>query len=275
MNFKNYIKVGSLVTTIGLAITACAPTQSTSEVTAAFKMTSSTSAATVATNSSLWSIFLNKASAYVPTSLQDSSGAPITLTQAWTVVKEIQFKSAETEGAEDSEIEVEFTGPYVVDLLSNTPLTIDTQLIAEKEIRRIKMKLHKVEILPDGSPAELLNNSIFIQGTIGGNNFTILMDDSTEIQIGGPNGFQPSENSQLLVEIQLANVFKQINMSTVTNNESITSASRHSGTNLCASIDSSANDIYTCIRKGLEKHANFGKDIDGDNHLSTNDSSVE
>ncbi len=278
MTFNKYIKNVSIAATTGFLITGCSTKNSpTAQVSSGFKMTGASSAATVAKNQkpSLFNLLINQALALVPSSLQDSSGLPIVLSQAWTVVKEVEFKSEEVNGVEDSEIEIEFQGPYVVDLLATTPLVLDTQLIAEKAIKRIKMKLHKVETLPSGAPAGLLNNSIFVVGTVGANNFTFQLDDSTEIQIAGPASFQPSENSELLVQVQLANIFKQINMSTVTNNEVISAASRHSGVNLCSSIDASASDIYTCVRKGLEKHANFGKDNDGDDDLDSNDSSVK
>lgn len=278
MKYKNCLKNLTITIATGTLVTACSPKNNQAQVTSSFKMTGSSAAATVAKNErpqSIWGLLLNKAYALIPSSLQDSSGLPITLNQAWTVVKEIEFKSEESAGAEDSEVEVEFQGPYVVDLLSTTPMVLDTQQISEKAIKRIKMKLHKAESLPAGAPAGLINNSIFLSGVVGSNNFTFQLDDSTELQIAGPNSFQPSANSELLVEIQLANIFKQINMSTVTNNEVISSAHRHSGSNLCNGIDPSANDIYTCVRKGLEKHANFGQDNDGDDDLDSNDSKVE
>lgn len=278
MKVKNYLSKLSLVASVSMALTSCSPKAGTTpQVSSSFKMTGSSAAATVAKmeHQNIWSLLMNKAYALMPSSLVDSTGFSITLSEAWIVVKEIEFKSEETAGIEDSEIEIEFQGPYVVDLLSNTPLTLDTQLIAQKAIRRIKMKLHKAETLPIGSPAGLINNSIYISGVVGGNNFTLQLDDSTEIQIAGPNGFEPSENSELMVEIQLANILKQINMSSVTNGEVISSAARHPGANLCDSIDLSAGDIYTCMRKGLEKHANFGSDVDGDDDLDSADSDVK
>lgn len=278
MYVKKYLSKLSLVASVSIALTSCSPkATSTAQVSSSFKMTGSGSAATVAKAQpqGLWSLLINKAYALIPSSLVDSTGLPITLSQAWTVVKEVEFKSEETAGAEDSEIEVEFQGPYVVDLLSNTPLNLDTQLISQKAIKRIKMKLHAIETLPSGSPAELLHNSVYIAGTVGTNNFSFQLDDSTEIQIAGPNSFVPGENSELMVEIQLANVLKQINMSSVTNNEAISSSNRHPGSNLCNSIDASAGDIYTCVRKGLEKHSNFGADSDGDDDLDSADDDVK
>ncbi len=279
MNLKNCFKSLTIGLTSASLVVGCSPNTKASvpQVSAGFKMTGSSSAATVAKNSpkNFWGLLLNQAYAFVPASLVDSTGLSISLSQAWTVIKEIEFKSDENQGLEDSEIEVEFKGPYVVDLLSNTPLVLDTQLISEKAIRRIKMKLHKAETIPASAPAGLVNNSIYIVGTVGTNNFTFQLDDSTEIQIAGPKSFLPSENSELLVQIQLANIFKQINMSSIINNEVISAANRHAGSNLCPAIDASANDIYTCMRKGLETRANFGKDEDGDDDLDSNDSTVE
>lgn len=279
MKIKNYMKLLSIGLTSATLFVACSATNngSATQVTSSFKMTGSASAATVAkqTPKGILSYLMSSAYALVPSTLVDSTGLTISLTEAWTVVKEVEFKSEETAGVEDSEVEVEFQGPYVVDLLSNAPMVLDTQAIAEKSIRRIKMKLHKADSLPSGAPAGLINNSIYIAGAVGGNNFTFQLDDSTELQIAGPNGFLPGENSELLVEIQLANIFKQIDLSGISNNEVIDSSNRHSGLNLCPSIDASANDIYTCVRKGLETHANFGEDLDGDDDLDSSDHEVE
>lgn len=279
MNLNKSLK-SLMVMTIGASyIASCAVKKNdATQVTSSFKMTGSGSAATIATlhKPSKWNALINTAYALVPSSLVDSTGATINLSSAWTVIKEVEFKSEELAGAEDSESEVEFRGPYFVNLLSNTPLTLDTQLITQKNIKRIKMKLEATQsTLPIDAPAGLANNSIYLAGTIGGNSFTFQLDDGTEIQIAGPNSFQPSENSELLVEIQLANIFKQINMSTITNNEIINHNNRHSGSNLCTSIDPSANDLYTCIRKGLEKHANFGLDRNGDDTLESTEDKVK
>ena len=134
------------------------------------------------------------------------------------------------------------------------------------------MKLHKTEgTAPAAAPVGIDGNSIYVNGAVGANNFTVQMDDNTEFEIGGPTAVSASNGGDLLVQINLADVFKQIDLSGVTNNEVISSSSRHSGSNLCASIDASANDIYTCIRKGLEKHADFGEDRNGDDSLESGD----
>lgn len=273
-------KLTSLValTASATLIGCAAKNSSTAQVTSSLKMTGSSSTATVALNKkpSLWNLLLNTAYALVPSSIVDSTGAVVTLTSAWTVIKEIEFKSEEVAGAEDSQSEIAFKGPYFVNLLSNTPVVLDTQLINQKSIKRIKMKLEATQAaVPAGAPAGLSNNSIYIAGSVGANNFVFQLDDGSEIQIAGPNSFQPGENSELLVEIQIANIFKQINLSTVTNNEVISHNNRHAGASLCPSIDASAADLYTCLRKGLETHSDFGVDKNGDDSLDNRDDRVK
>lgn len=279
MKTKNKTIKKALALALGVSLAGCAASDSAPLVASSFKMTGSGTAATVARNEkpkSIWGLFMSKAFALVPTSIVDSTGAGVTLTSAWTVIKEIEFKSDEAEGSEDDEMEVEFKGPYFVDLLSNAPIVLDTQQIAQKSIRRIKMKLEASHSsLPAGAPAELANNSIYFAGTVGGKNFKFALDDGTEIQIAGPNSFQPSENSNILVEVQIANIFKQIDLTSLVNNEVIDHNNRHAGANLCPLIDGSANDLYTCFRKGLEKYADFGADRNDDDSLDSGDDHVK
>lgn len=279
MRNKNIDKV--LALGLGLTLAGCAAKNSSAPmVQSSLKMTGASSAATVANHQSpksMWGLLFKNAYAFVPSSMVDSTGAVVSLASAWTVIKEIEFKSEEgAGGSEDLESEVEFKGPYFVDLLSNTPVSLDTQMVTQKNIRRIKMKLEATHAaLPAGAPAELSSNSIYFAGSVGGNSFKVQLDDGTEVQIAGPNSFRPSSNSEILVEFQIANIFKQINLSSVTNGEVISHSNRHVGSNLCASIDASAGDLYTCFRKGLEKHADFGVDRNGDDSLDNRDDHVK
>ena len=247
-------------------------------VNASFKMTGSNSAATVANlQKPNWlDLLMPKAFALTPSVVIDASGSTVNLSQVFVVIKSIEFEAEESDvaGEVDGD-EVEFQGPYVVDLLTNSPLVLDTQTITSKAIKRIKMQFHKAETLPASAPTLLQNHSILIQGSVGGRSFTYLADDSTEIQIAGPSSFVPSEGSQVLVELQLANMFKQINLASVTNGATISAGSRFAGTNLCPLIDSSAQDLYTCFRKALEKHADAGDDRDGNGDLGDIEDSVK
>ena len=273
MKCSSKVKIASALT-VAAMYSACQPAATSAAlVSSSLKMTGAAKAATVAQHSpkGILGLLLNQAFAFVSPSIVDSNAVSINLTNAWVVIKEIEFEAAEIKEANEVDgSEVSFKGPYYADLLSNSPLVLDTQSIPAAPYKRIKMKLHSSSAtLPSGIPLQLTNNSIFLQGTVGVNNFTLQLDDSTELSIAGANPVVPADGVSLLIEVNLANIFKQINMSTVANNEIIDSSNRHAGTNLCPSIDASANDLYTCIRKGLQTHANFGDDSDGNDDLGS------
>lgn len=274
--FKNLL-IKQIVGAVSIAaISSCAAKQDTAaQVAANFAMTGSAKTATVAQNKKLWSLLLPSAYAFVSPSIVDAMNNPITLSSAWVSIKEVEFEAEEIAGANEVDgNEVSFRGPYFVDLLSTDPLNLDTQSIPAASYHRIKMKFHASGgTLPASAPAQLASNSVVIAGQVNANNFEFRLDDGTEINIGGPSPVVPADGSRLLVEINLADVFKQIDMSTVTNNEIISASNRHATT--CPQIDASAQDIYTCVRKALEKRANFGKDTDGNGDLSGSEDAVK
>ncbi len=272
MYTKELIKTTTMLA-FALSFAGCQPRASTSQVTSSIAMTGSSKAATVAKGKGLINLFLQQAYAFISPSMVDKNGTAVNLSNAWVSIKEIEFEAEEVHGAAEVDgNEIAFKGPYYVDLLSSSPVAFDTQPIAAVSYKRIKMKFHaSSSALPAGVPTELTNNSIYLRGTIGANNFLFQLDDSTEVNIGGANPLVPAEGSALLVEVNLANVFKQIDMSTVANNETISSSARHARSNLCVAIDPSANDLYTCIRKGLEAQADFGEDKDGNHDLDVNE----
>jgi len=255
------------------------PASSGGKVSTSLKITASNKSVTVAINKpSIFDLFMTRALALTPATIVDSTGASINLTSSWIVVKEVEFVATETAGSGEVDgAEVSFNGPFFVNLLSNSPVTLGTGAVSSAGFQRMKMKLEAAggSSLPSGAPSALSSNSIYITGTVGANNFTYQSDDGTEYQIGGPSQVAPKDGGQILLEINFSNIFKQINMSGVTNNEVISSASRHTGASLCPSIDASAGDIYTCIRKGLEKHADVGEDDDGSSTLDADESKVK
>lgn len=266
---------------IGLALggAGCAADKpaATSSVTTGFKMTSSSSATTVAKTKrpSLLNALLPKAIALNPPSMADSGGLPITLTSAWMSIEQIEFEQSEVRGSGEVDgSESEFKGPYAVDLLLSSPLSLDIKSIPALPFKRIKMKLHKAESSLAGIPSQLISNSIYLSGTVGGNQFTYQSPDTVEFEIGGSKPVIPKSGIDLLVSINIANVFKQINMASVPNGATISPTNRYPGTSLCPSIDTSANDIYSCVRGALQKHANFGGDKAGNGNLDASDEKV-
>lgn len=271
-----FVNVKALLA-IGLTgiILGCDSNREVPQVTTSLVMTGSASAATVAKTNffyKLLDMILPSSYAFAPTSIVDSTGATVTLNEAWIMIEEIEFEIEEVADAdEDDGLEIEFQGPYAVDLLSVAPVPLDSQLIPQLPYKRIKMKLHQAENAVAGAPAGLLNNSIYFSGTVGANAFTYASDDTTEFEIGGSNPVLPADGSSVLVQIQLANVIKQIDLSGLPNGAAVTSSNRYAGANLCPSIDASANDVYTCVRNGLKAHADWGCDLDGDDDLDQDD----
>lgn len=271
---KSLVLKATAIYAAATILASCQPkTAANSMVSSSIAMTGSAKAATVAQQQktkNLLGLFLNQAYAFISPSMVDKNGGAVNLTTAWVSIKEIEFEAAETKGANEVDgSEISFSGPYYVDLLSNSPSALDTQAIPANDYRRIKMKLHASGgTLPTGVPTQLSSNSIYLVGSASGTNFSFELDDSTELNIGGANPILPKDGGSLLVEINLANIFKQIDLSGITSNELVNHSNRHAGINLCPSIDASAADLYTCIRKGLEVHADFGEDSDSNHDLA-------
>jgi len=223
----------------------------------------------------LFSLFIPTAVALTPPLLVDSTGQTVNLNEAWVVIKEIEFEANEVadSGEQDGE-EVEFEGPYFVDLLSDSPVSFGDAVIPANGIRRIKMKLHEAESLPAGAPLDLNSKSIYFSGSVNGVNFSYAADDSTELEIGGPNPILPSSAKDMLVVIRIADLFKKINLSSIISPTDIHAGNRVNIAGACPLIDASANDLYTCFRKGLSTEGNFGND-DGDKDLGPEDETVD
>lgn len=271
---KNVLK--TVIAGVATISMGCAKNSDTPTVTTSLVMTGSGQASTLAKYKIQhpWlSMFMPSAVALTPPALVDSQNATVNLTKAWIVIKEIEFKATETADAAES-ADVEFQGPYYVDLLSAAPSSLGSAEVPAATYRRIKMKLEKGATLPADAPAGLSGNSIYLEGTVAGNQFTYVSDDGTEFQIGGAGGMDLSSNANLLVAIKVSDLFKMIDLSSVTNGMAISSTNRVAGSNLCPLIDASAADLYTCFRKGLEKAGKFGKDDDGDHEMEAGEDEV-
>lgn len=281
MNGLRVLKVVAVSTAI-LTTLACSEdpnkTASLNTVATSLVITASSQAATVARyKPKLIDLIMPRAIALPAPSMVDASGATINLSSGWMVLKDIEFKLNETadvgEAAEGDELS--FRGPYVVDLLSANPQPVESKNIAAASIRRIKFKLHEMENLPAGSPAELTGNSLYFSGTVAGVAFSFASRDGAEINVGGPTGVTPDANSDLLMAIQLASLIKKIDLSGITVATNISDSNRVAGTNLCPTIDVSANDLYTCFRKGIEQESKFGIDSDKSHEIEETENEVE
>ena len=241
--------------------------------------TGSASVATVAKNmfQKLLLTVLPRAQALPPpATMVDAVGNTVVLNQAWYSIGEIEFKYEETAGGGETDGDsVEFAGPYSIDLFSSTPTVFASGYISTDQIRRLKFKLKKTLVLPTGAPADFMNRSLYLSGTVNGHTLVYYTEEETQAEVAGPNLVNALNNSDLLMEFKTANLIKRIDLSAVTANVIINEGNRIPATNPCPNIEPSANDLYTCFRKGLEKESNFGRDEDGDNQLDLSEESVD
>ena len=197
--------------------------------------------------------------------LKDSNASAIVLSDAWIRIKEIEFKSEESEDdtaeSETEESEVKFEGPYIVDLLSASPSPIDTSTLSATAYRRIKFKLDHEGDLAESDPVELQDNSVFLAGTIAERNFSYTSTDGEKFEVSGPNGVTPDVDGLLMV-IRFADTFSKIDMSSVADGTAISQDNRVAVSDPCPLIEDGLQDIYTCIRKGIEQSSEFGKDCE-------------
>ena len=241
------------------------------------KINGSSNNATIARNQ-LWQKiidFLIPVAVAGPSSISDSGSLPITLTHFWTTMGEIEFEMQET--AESTEIDgddIEFAGPFTSDMLLTNVDPIGSAALNISSLRRIKAKLKQTTTLPSGAPPALLNNSIYISGTVSGVAFTFSTTEESEFEVGGPNAVNAITGSELLLQLQIANFFRRIDMSSIITPTDISEGTPVLATNPCPNIDASAADLYTCFRKGLETESNFGAD-NGDDELDENDDLVK
>ncbi len=268
------LKIGALIALSSCAKIPAELATSVPMVATPVVFTSSAKAAGVAYNKpSFMSLLLNKAVAFAPASLRDSNSAAVTLNQAWVAVKTIKFKQAEIAAAgEDNS--VKFVGPYFVDLLSAMPNPIDTQSLPAGSYRRIEFVLHAGATVPTGVPAQLVGNSIYLNGAVNGFSFSYTSTDGAQIIIAGPKGLPLDGSSDILISVRLADIFSKINMAAINANVAITQANRLPAANPCPLIDASAADIYTCIRRGLELKSQMGRDANHSGELDATEIEV-
>lgn len=221
-----------------------------------------------------FSLIVPSAIALTPPPLEDSTGTSVQLNEAWIVLKKIQFKwTSDNENTTYSDDSANYKGPFFIDLLSDTPVQLGKISVPEKGVTGLKMLLHKDNNLPQNVPSPLRGNSIYLAGSVNGHQFTYVADDTTDFSITGSNAVVPENGKDFVVALRLADLFKKIDLSSITTDVTISSSSRFSASNPCPEIHPTAGDLYACFKMGLNKEAKLGKD-DGDHDLDSNDESV-
>ncbi len=242
-----------------------------------FSMAGSSAPKTIALNNvklPLLGGLFRQAVALPPPVLKDSTDAAISLNEAWISVKKVEFKSTEVPGAgEVSGDSVSFETPTAINLIAST-LQSFGQARVGASLRRVKMQLHNVAGRPSGAPLGLEGKSIYWTGTVGAvgmlpaRSFTFSSTEGYEYELAGPNGVALTENSNVLLSIQIANLFRKIDMAAVPDGYVINQDTKAPGGVPCPQINASATDVYTCLKDGLKSESNLGKDEANDGELA-------
>lgn len=244
-----------------------------------FNVTSSSQTATVAfyhkVLQRLSEFWAPTALASTPPSMVDATGKTVLLSQFWITINQIEFEATQNRSSDEVDgANVEFLGPYSVDMLAAVPQSIGQKTLNINGVRRIKLSLSATIQMPASAPSGLSGNSIFIAGSVNGHAFTFSTSDESEVEIGGPNLVQIPDHSDVVWQLQSANLIKQIDLSSITANTDISPSNRVNATNPCPAIDSSATDLYTCFRRGFETESNLGVSKDGSGDLGPNDEKI-
>ena len=192
----------------------------------------------------------------------DGGGNPVELTDFRFAVHEIEFEKE----VNDVEVrEVEFHGPYILDLLDESgPLkqTIGDTEIPADTYTGIEMEIHKAVNL--GADHPLKDRSIYLAGRVdrgaGWETFEMHHDAEEEFYLNGGNPITVTEGTtgnDLIVDIKLASIFDNIDLGTANLSEAISNYSN----------DPVNRSLALTLKNNIKAAADFGKDEDGDSSL--------
>ena len=128
-------------------------------------------------------------------------------------IRDVIFKTDldDTTGVDDS-TEVDFRGPYQLDLIKGGDAliaTIGTTDIPNGTYKELRFKFHKDESLPSSNP--LYDRSIFIGGTIDGTPFEMWHDTSENLDVGSSTWIVVNNNQvNITVSFQIDQFFNSI-----------------------------------------------------------------
>lgn len=195
------------------------------------------------------------------------------LTQAQIALEGIKFK----QGKEDAEERETFSGPYAVDLLSNSTIpSLSKILLSAGEYKDVQLKTHRLEAnqIPGiSSTSPLLDNSIYVEGdyipNLGSSvHLVIKVDVSEEFSLfkegstAGGAKIDAGSNLSILIAFRLNHWFDFSNQ-------------RYDFSDLSGSIvtidsrgDEISKRIQEILKEKIKNSADFGEDKDSDGKLS-------
>ncbi|MBT8291053.1 MAG: DUF4382 domain-containing protein [Muriicola sp.] len=138
-------------------------------------------------------------------------------------IRDVVFKNDDDPNSNLDTDEIQFRGPFQVDLLDNADAltqTIGTAFVPDGMYKELRFKFHKDEDLPMEN--DLFDKSIFIEGTIDGTPFVFWHDTSENLDVGRSTGVEVIDgtvNFTVTFDIsQFLSSFNEIDLSTATDN---------------------------------------------------------
>ena len=120
---------------------------------------------------------------------QKAQNAEVVFTDFRISIRDVIFKNDDDDTSSLDTDEIQFRGPYQIDLLDNTEAlsqTIGNVFVPDGRYKELRFKFHKDEDLPVTD--DLFDRSIFIAGTIDGVPFEFWHDTSENLDLGRNTG---------------------------------------------------------------------------------------
>ena len=138
-------------------------------------------------------------------------------------IRDVVFKNDDDPTSNLDTDEIQFRGPYQVDLLNGTDAltqTIGNVIVPDGLYKELRFKFHKDEEAP--LTDDLYDKSIYIEGTIDGIPFVFWHDTSENLDVGRSTGVQVTDgtvNFTVTFDIsQFLNSFNEIDLSLALDN---------------------------------------------------------
>ncbi|NNE02078.1 MAG: DUF4382 domain-containing protein [Eudoraea sp.] len=138
-------------------------------------------------------------------------------------IRDVVFKNDDDPNSNLDTDEIQFRGPYQVDLLNGTDAltqTIGNVVVPDGLYKELRFKFHKDEEAP--LTDDLFDKSIYIEGTIDGTPFVFWHDTSENLDVGRSTGVQVTDgtaNFTVTFDIsQFLNSFNEIDLSLAVDN---------------------------------------------------------
>ena len=154
---------------------------------------------------------------------QKVSNAAVVFTDFRISIRDVVFKNDDDIDSSLDTDEIQFRGPYQLDLLNGTDAlteTIGDAFVPDGLYKELRFKFHKDESLP--TTDKLFDRSIYIEGTIDGKPFIFWHDTSENLDLGRSTGVRVQNGSvNFTVQFnisQFLNSLHQIDLSQATDN---------------------------------------------------------